>query len=172
MWRGINIQRIYIGLYWCLFYPSFTFFWLIFFKIKSLEENMYASLTLIYIYTLSCPLQKRVFSLCFTSWIFQDKLPPQTWWHKTTERYSLTVFENRNTKSVCLQSHRPCGLWRENFCFSQVSVQFLVALGNLCSSLACRERHHFSPSMCYVSLCICSLFYQYKETSDQIQCLY
>lgn len=53
---------------------------------------MYASLTLIYIYTLSHPPQKRVFSLCFTSWIFQYKLPLQTWWHKTTERNSLTVF--------------------------------------------------------------------------------
>lgn len=40
-----------------------------------------------------CPtLHKKVFSLCFTSWIFQYKPPLQTWWHKTTERNSLTVF--------------------------------------------------------------------------------
>ena len=88
-----------------LFFLQFFFF---FFVIKSLEENIYASLTLIYIYASPHALQKRKFSASvFLSWGFQNKLPLQTWWLKTTQMYSLIVIETRSPKSVCWESQSP-----------------------------------------------------------------
>lgn len=126
--------------------------------INLISGCIYASLTLIYIYTLSHPLQKRVFSLCFTSWIFQDKLSPQTWWHKTTERYCLTVLDSGNTKSVCWQSHRPCGLWREKFVFPSSLSSFQWLLATLALPWLV-ERGLTSVLLCVMCICVSVLFF-------------